>query len=421
MKNNYANFISVEEIKQKLEKISTKEEIKKGGIPMCYDETSIYMDNDVGHTLVIGSTGSGKTQSITLPKLYTSILAGENIIIDDIKAEEYECVKNLLEEKGYQIFKFDFANYNGNKWNPLKLAYELYKDNNLDDAVMLLEKTAYYVFNDANNINADPFWVNSVKQLFVGTVLYILEKEDRLPNIHEISSYASKITEDDFNALNDDSPAKIFLRVIMTAPPETKGSIFTVFNNSIMCYAYANKITEFLSDTDFEITDLLKEKTALFIFDGHKKSYITNLISLFIEELYYVCNKNHNTRKINILLDDFQDYGAVEDFTKLLVDMRSFYIEYTILVNSLHQLNDLYGETTLEHIMSYFVRIIYLFATDEFTVEYISRMCGNKNNNDRLISTTELKLFKNFEALVLKNRQLPFKTKLLPFYQYPNK
>ena len=37
MKNNYANFISIEEIKQKLEKISTKEEIKKGGIPMCYD------------------------------------------------------------------------------------------------------------------------------------------------------------------------------------------------------------------------------------------------------------------------------------------------------------------------------------------------------------------------------------------------
>ena len=46
-------------------------------------------------------------------------------------------------------------------------------------------------------------------------------------------------------------------------------------------------------------------------------------------------------------------------------------------------------------------------------------MCGNVNDKECLISITELKLFKHFEALVLKSRLLPFKTKLLPFYEYP--
>ena len=419
MKNNYSSFVQEEVMQKELNKVSSKKEIKKGGLPLCYDDNSLYIDEDYGHTLVIGSTGSGKTQSITLPKLYTSILAGENIIYDDIKGEEYDCLKKELEKNGYNIIKFDFKDFNGNKWNPLKLAFELYNDNNLDDAIMMLEKTAYYVFNDSNDNNADPFWINSCRQLFVGIILYIIEKENRLPSIHEVANYISKITIEDFNKLNDDSPAKIFLRVIMTAPTDTRGSIYSVFNNSIMCYAYTNRITEFLSESDFSIEDLLKEKYALFIINGHKKNYITNLISLFIEELGYVSSKNNNNKKINILLDDFQDYDAIDNFAKLLLDARSNHIEITILISSLHRLNDVYGETALEYIVSYFARIIYLFANDEFTLEYISNMCGNKNNNEKLISSTELKLLKQFEAIVLKNRHLPFKTKLLPFYQYP--
>ena len=418
MKNNYSSFVSEEDMQKELNKVSSKEDIKKGGIPISYDENALYIDDAYGHSLVIGNTGSGKTQTITLPKIWTSIVAGENIVVDDSKGEIYNKFEEDLQKNGYKTIKFDFEELSGNKWNPLKLAFELYKDNNLDDAVMILEKTAYYVFNDYNDNNADPFWINCVRQLFVGTILYIIEKEDRLPSIQEVSNYASKITVDDFNALSDDSPAKIFLRVIMTAPAETRGSIYSVFNNSIMCYAYTNKITDFLSETDFNIEDLLNEKTALFILDGHKKNYVTNLISLFIEELYYICDKKKNTRRINVILDEFHDFNKVDNFAKLLSDTRYLNMEFTLISSSLHQLNEKYGETSLEHIISHFVRVIYLLANDEFTLEYISNMCGNKNLNEKLISATELKLLKQFEAVVLKNRQLPFKTKLLPFYMY---
>lgn len=418
MKNNYSSFISKEEMQNELNKISSKEDIKKGGIPICYDDNAIYVDENYGHSLVIGATGSGKTQSITLPKAFTCINAGENLLVDDPKGEIYNLLKDELINNKYKIIKIDFQNFNGNKWNPLKLAYDLYKKNNLDDAIMILEKTAYYVFNDYNDVNADPFWINCVRQLFVGTFLYIIEKEDRLPTIYEISQYASKISLDNYNELNNNSPAKVFLKVTMTAPNETKGSIYAVFNNLIMCYAFSNKINDFLAETDFNFEDLLEDKIALFIFDCHKKKNITNLISLFIEELQYVCDINNNKRKINVLLDDFCDYITLDNLSLLLSNARSNYIEYTILIDSLHKLKEMYGETTLEHIISYFDKIIYLYSKDEYTTEYISRLCGNKNNDERLISSTELKLLKVFEAIVLKNRQLPFKTKLLPFYQY---
>ena len=129
MKNNYSKFITVDEMQKELKKVSSEKEVSKGGIPLCYDESSIYLDETTGHNLVIGSTGSGKTQSVILPKVYTSILAGENLVIDDPKSQIYEIFKDDLNNMGYKVIKLDFHEFNGNKWNPLKLAYNLYKDN----------------------------------------------------------------------------------------------------------------------------------------------------------------------------------------------------------------------------------------------------------------------------------------------------
>ena len=53
-----------------------------------------------------------------------------------------------------------------------------------------------------------------------------------------------------------------------------------------------------------------------------------------------------------------------------------------------------------------------------YTINYISTLCGLKKNNESLIPETELKLLKPFEAIVIKSRMLPFRTKLLPYYQY---
>jgi type IV secretory pathway TraG/TraD family ATPase VirD4 len=402
-----------------LEKITDKKEIERGGIPLCYDDEAVYLDNRYGHTLVIGATGSGKTQTVTLPKIYTSIYAGENIIIDDQKGEVYERVEKDLKENNYKLYKIDFSNFNGNKWNALKLAYSLYKNNNIDDSVMIIEKVAYYIFTDNKNDTSDPFWINTVKQLFTGTILYIMEKEDKIPTIKEVYDCATNITIEDFNKLNNSSPAKSFLKVTINAPTETKGSIYSVFNSKLMAFSYVNRINSFLEESDFELEDLLNDKVALFIIDAHNKPYYSNLVELFVEELCYICNVKNNNKRINIILDDFNDYIPINDFGRLLSSTRSINVEFTILASSLHPLSLAYGEISLEHIISQFVRIIYLYANDDYTLEKISSMCGNKSKDEKLLSTTELKLIKTFDAVVFKTRHLPFKTTLLPFYKYP--
>ncbi len=418
MKNSYSNFITPDDIQKELIRIKEEKDIEKGGLPLCYDNESIYLDSENGHTLVIGHTGSGKTQSCTLPKLWTSILAGENILVDDPKGELYERLSDDLSKQNYKVITFDFQDFSGKKWNPLKLAFDLYKENNIDDAVMILEKVAYYLLKDINNDNVDPFWFNSAVQLFVGTSLYLMEKEESLITISEVIDCANKLSIDDYNKLDGESPAKVFLRVIMTSPEATRGSIVAVFNSSISCFSYKNRISDFISSNDFDIKDTLNEKVAVFIIDGHTHQYITNLIALYIEELFYVCTREKNKNKINILIDDFNDYIAFDSFSRLLANSRSVAINFMLLTGSLRKLSELYGEVALDYIISYFNKIIYLLANEDYTLEYISNMCGNKNNEERLISKNELKLLKPFEAIVLKSRHLPLRTKLLPFYQY---
>ena len=63
--------------------VKSLDEIKKSGIQMTHLLNTVYVDNSEAHSLVIGDTGSGKTQMITLPLIKTSIKAGDSIIIND--------------------------------------------------------------------------------------------------------------------------------------------------------------------------------------------------------------------------------------------------------------------------------------------------------------------------------------------------
>ena len=49
----------------------------------------------------------------------------------------------------------------------------------------------------------------------------------------------------------------------------------------------------------------------------------------------------------------------------------------------------------------------------------LSELAGNESENQPLVSVQELKTFKMFEALILKVREYPIKTKLIPDYQLP--
>ena len=124
----YARWATREEMLEKLDKVNLETGVKSSGLPMAYDDKYLYINTKEAHNLVIGSTGSGKTQSIILPLLKLSMMAKESILINDPKGELYNRCADALEKQGYKVLALDFDNADcGNSWNPLKMPYDLYK------------------------------------------------------------------------------------------------------------------------------------------------------------------------------------------------------------------------------------------------------------------------------------------------------
>ena len=421
----YSRWATTEELMSKLTQISYDSNIKKSGIPMMFDDNHLYIKDDEAHTMVIGSTGSGKTQSITLPQLRLAIMAGESIIVHDVKGELFNILSGELKEKNYNTMVINLDNPKiGNNFNPLTLPYNLYKKGDKDLAVELLEEVGHY-FCCSENIqeNVDPFWNNSATSLFVGLTLYLFdnasEEEINIGSILNLISDFDKLSAavKKYDRL---SSTYIYLSNIILAPPETKSSIISVFSQNMRAFASKEALLKLLSFNNIDISNIQKEKTALFIISNNR--FISRrLIPMIIDECYFAAsNNNDKTNRLNIVIDDFENLIPIKDFNNKLTLARSYNIKYCIYIRSLLELRNAYGNEETEILKIVFGNIIYLLANDLETLEDISKLCGMTQTDkgfEPLVSIEDLKLLSNFEAIILIPRTNPIKTKLLPDYQ----
>ena len=421
---NYSRWATKEELLEKLTKVNYDTDLKKSGIPMAFDEENLYIKDDEVHSMIIGSTGSGKTQTTVLPVLRLAIRAEESFVLHDVKGEIYEILKGDLEKNNYNVVTINLNDPTvGNHFNPLLLPYKLYKEGKKDDAVELLENIAYYFCQYEKNVSgADPFWVNSACSLFVGLALYLFEnksvEEITLNNISNLASEFS-IIDDYFKTLDKNSIIYANLVSIVQAPSETKASIISVFNQSLRLFTTRENLSQLLSTTDFDIENIQKEKTALFIITNNKASS-TRLTPLIIEEIFEIASiVNETSRRLNILIDEFEYLMPFKNIINMFTISRSQRIRFNIYINSFLELINRYGKEQTEMLKVVFGNIIYLLANDYETLEEISKLCGNKKVNDTfepLITVDELKVMGMFEAIILIPRIYPIRTKLIPDY-----
>ena len=441
---NYARWAKDKEIENGLDVKAVDPLAPKAdaaGIPLKMTQKKVWVDNGGYHNLVIGSTGAGKTQTTVLPMVNLLAKHDESMIITDPKGEIYENTSNYLKSLGYNIVLLNFRDpQQGNAWNPMYLPYSLYKNGNIDKSVELLEDLAANILKDPSAKGQDPFWENTSADYFAGLACGLFEdaKEEEI-NLNSINLMTTvgeeklantTYVKDYFSYKDPASTAYTKASSTLMAPSETKGSILSVFKQRVQLFASRANLSEMLANNDFDMRDIGRKKTAVFIVIQDEKTTYHTLVTIFLKQCYETLisvaqeSGGKLPHRTNFILDEFANMPPLKDVTTMVTAARSRNIRFTFIIQNFAQLYEVYGKENGETIKGNCGNIVYLISTELSALEEISKMCGEAKSKEKektastpLVTVSDLQRLSQWETIILRLRTMPFKTKLTPNFK----
>ena len=350
-----------------------------------------------------------------------------DLIADDL-VELVKMRNDFAKKKGYDNY-FDMK---------LKEDYDI-EPEELDK---LLDDVASNILYEEGG-QKDAFWEKSSADYFTALALGLFEdaKEEEV-NLNSISvmttvgeeRFAGRSTyiKEYFNEKDPASAAYTCASGTVMAAEETKASILSTFKQKIRLFASREILSEMLSHSDFDMFDIGKHKTAVFLIIQDEKKTYHSLATIFVKQCYEtligVAQETENgvlPVRTNFILDEFQNMPPLKDITTMVAAARSRHIRLTMIIQNFAGLDAVYGKEVAQTIRANCNNLLYLLTTELSALEEISKLCGDKKvkvgKGDKeheesrpLITVAELQLMKEHEAIAIRTRQRPLKTKLYP-------
>lgn len=439
-----SRWATLDEMKKKFSFVNIEEnEIEGAGIPIISDGRSSYVDSTESHSLLIGSTGSGKTRRIILPLISFLLYNNESVIVTDPKGELFEQTSGAFKDKGYKIITLNFRDpRRSDCWNPLAVPYQYFQIGQIDKAMEMINDIALNIMYDDDK-SKDPFWEKSAVDYFMGLTLGLCEdarpEQITLNNISYMNTSGqekfgirSNYIKEYFMLKSKYSNAYTCASGTIEAPDDTRASIISVFQQKLRVFTSQENLSQMLSHSNFNLEDIGASKTIVYLIIQDEKSTYHPLATAFIKQCYEVlidCAIKNNGKlpvRTNFILDEFGNLPPIIDMTSIVSAARSRNIRLTMAIQSNKQLDSVYGESSAEVIKNNCNNLIFLYGRDLKTLKEISELCGNKEEQldfnvfetKPLITTSQLQHLSLGEAIFITKENYPYKTKLPDFDQY---
>jgi type IV secretion system protein VirD4 len=401
--------------------------------------------NERNHNvLVIGGSGSGKTDSHLKPNLMQ--LAGSYVVTDP-KGTLLPDVGHLFSENGYQVKTFDTVNFaRSHQYNPL--AY-------LKSDKDILKLANVLVLNTKGEGRiGDDFWVKAEKlwlSAALGYLYYEVPPQDRtlaaLLDLLDVAS-ASEHSEDYRCPLDlmfenlqrkkpDSFPVRQYRKFKLAAGVTAKSILISVASR-LSPFDIA-ELRTLLSRDELRLDFLGREKTALFIVLSDTDPTYSFLAALLLAQILDLLTDQADLNltgkldlPVHLMLDEFANLGILPNFEKTISTIRSRDISATMIIQSLGQLQAIYNRRS-EIIMDCCDSVVFLGGRSVKTTKEIAEMAGqttvdhqaisqskgasgNFSTNDQilgraLINSAEIAQMKRDECLVLISGLPPFKSR----------
>lgn len=416
------------------------------GPVLRYKAGKYQVDGNEGHVIIMGESGTGKTRREIDPMIINSITSEkkESWIIADPKGEIYEKTAGFASDD-YDIYKFDFRNLfkEGNTcWNPLAAPYELWVSGTTENrfrAEQMVDDLAHAMYPVAPN--TDPFWMTEARNLFEGAVYtlfsYAKPEEVNLSSVFYLvqkgevrfggSSYLKEFTE--LEEKNENVAMQLYSYV--TTANETRGGIRSSFLSKLSMATKSESVRNFLSNDDIHINNLKGDKSVLIYVILPDETPIYEelagvLISQLMNHYIYIAENKWGGKlpiRVNFCLDELGNIGrAISNLPHLLSAGRSRNVRVELVLQSISQLDDIYGKSNATTIMSNAAVKIAFRMNHWDTLSELSRLCGErevvidgKSKQQPLITPTQLGAMEIGQALVMISGRIKFVT-WLPDY-----
>lgn len=424
------------------------------------------------HTLVIGTTGSGKTVTFVNPsiQILSELKNHPSMLISDPKGELYQSNAKALRDKGYEVKVLDLRNpYNSVRWNPLERPYLLHKRaRELDKDLIADEEQGCYffkgnqywskeeadsalqvrrqqlndqVYEDLNDIcsvlcpvtnKEEPMWESGAQHLILAIALAMLEDSDdpklgmtkEKYNFYSIMKVATN-TEDEckelieyFHHRSPLSKAASLSKQVMDSSDKTRGSYLSSTFDKISMFSDLS-LCALTSSNEIEFGSMGEKPIALFLQIPDEKETRHTLASMVILQAYKeIVNKANSypslslPRPVYFLLDEFGNLPKIHKLEQMVTVGRSRNIWLDLVIQSYSQLGKVYDEKSADIIKSNCNIQVWIGSTDLKSAEEFSKRCGNYSIVQRSVGYQSAKADDISSNSCVKERPLIYPSEL---------
>lgn len=401
----------------------------RSGIPLYSKDGVMYLDggDECRHTLIVGSTGSGKTRRVLMPGVLSTISAAErSMVVFDVKGEISALTQAEAKARGYNTAVINFRDPSlSDCWNPFSIANYLHAHGQEDAACAQIDDIAALLCaEDARN--NDPFWRNNAAALFksLSDILWHLGRD---VTIEGILNLRTKIPVDDScelfrisQSMPKSSMGYCGMLPVIAAPRGTRGSILATLDSYMRPFTSRPDLTKMLSGKKgIDFGSLGEKRTVVYVITPDERATLGGLQCLMLSQmnqlLTSVAIENGGTLPVRteFFVDELCNITpGIPGLATSLAVSRSRGMRYTLVIQNWAQLNSVYGADA-ETIASNCGNWIALYsARDEVMREKISRLCGESCLSEPLITASQFARLPIGQALVLRERCQPYITLL---------
>ena len=280
------------------------------------------------HSLVLGSTGIGKTRRILFQTVWLQLMAGNSVVATDVKGEIFYYTEPYAKKLGYQTLAFDLRTPEKSvRYNFLQPILNALEES---DRAKAIDCTWDLVSVPVEEPKGEPLWYNGETATIAAAILCVAieapTQHRNLTNVYYFLSYMCMMDPDTgktplsyyLQTLPDDHPARTVFAIAQVAASRTRSSFYTSALGTLRLFTNP-KVAFMTAESDFQLKNIGREKTILYLMIPDEKKTLYPLASLLIQQLYIAQVETANENGLRLPVSTDYDLDEIGNFPTIPV------------------------------------------------------------------------------------------------------